>query len=129
MNIDVIATTTYITRVAEAAARCVNLRSTALFPARHTIRFYTGNFSGARDSHEPAFTCRHIGLGTNYLLSRITFSLCATIRSFFSDADIIAIPYSIYAPVLTFLLKPKKTVVLFFTSREMKSLKNTARSG
>ena len=85
-----------------------------LISARHAIRFYTGNFSGAKDSVEPGFACRHIGLKTNYLISRITFSLCATIKSLFSDADIIAIPYSIYSPVLTFLLKPQKTVVLFF---------------
>lgn len=85
-----------------------------LISARHSIRFYTGNYQGATTSDELNFIHRHLGLNTNYLLSRITFSISATIRSLFTDADIIAIPYSIYSPVLTFLLKPEKTVVLFF---------------
>jgi len=85
-----------------------------LISARHYVRFFTGNFPGAKNSGEPHFALRHLGLPASYLLSRISFSLIATLKSLFSDADIIAIPYSIYSPVLTFLLKPKKTVVLFF---------------
>jgi glycosyltransferase involved in cell wall biosynthesis len=81
---------------------------------RHAIFFCTGNFKGATDSSEKNFTYKHLGFKTSYLISRISFSLFATIHSFFSNADIIAIPYSIYSPVLTFLFKPKKTVVLFF---------------
>jgi glycosyltransferase involved in cell wall biosynthesis len=85
-----------------------------LMAQRHEVRFYTGNFPGARDTTEPGFLLRHIGNSTTYLLSRITFAFCATIRSLFSNADVIAIPYSIYSPVLTFLFRPKKTVILFF---------------
>ncbi len=82
--------------------------------SRHSIRFYTGNFQGARNSDEPNFRYRHLGFKASYLLSRVSFSLFATIHSLFSRADIVAIPYSIYSPVLTFLFKPRKTVVLFF---------------
>jgi glycosyltransferase involved in cell wall biosynthesis len=85
-----------------------------LIASRHSVRFFSGNFKGATDVDEANFTFRHIGLNTNYLFSRISFAISATIRSLFSDADIIAIPYSVYAPVITFLVKPKKTVVLFF---------------
>jgi glycosyltransferase involved in cell wall biosynthesis len=81
---------------------------------RHRIRFFTGNFDSAKICDEHNFRYRHLGLKTNYLLSRISFSIIATMHSLFSNADVIAIPYSIYSPVLTFLFKPKKTVVLFF---------------
>jgi glycosyltransferase involved in cell wall biosynthesis len=85
-----------------------------LIARRHSIRFHTGNFKGAKNFDEANFHYRHLGCGASYLLSRISFSLIATLRSLFSNADIIAIPYSIYSPVLTFLFKPEKTVVLFF---------------
>jgi glycosyltransferase involved in cell wall biosynthesis len=81
---------------------------------RHKVRFFTGNFKGAKSFSEQNFVYTHLGLSFSYLLSRISFSIAATARSFFSDADIIAIPYSIYSPVLTFLFKPDKTVILFF---------------
>jgi len=85
-----------------------------LLARRHSIRFFTGNFTNARNFDEPNFRLRHLGVAAPYLFSRITFALAATVRSLFSNADIIAIPYSIYSPVLTFLFKPRKTVVLFF---------------
>jgi glycosyltransferase involved in cell wall biosynthesis len=81
---------------------------------RHTIRYFTGNFPGAKDADEPGISFRHLGTSSSYLLSRVTFSLLATFHSLVSKADIVAIPFSIYSPVLTFLLKPRNTVVLFF---------------
>jgi len=81
---------------------------------RHSVRFFTGNFKGAQASDEPNFRYRHLGLNSSYLLSRISFSLFATLHSLFSKCDIVAIPYSIYSPVLTFLFRPDKTVILFF---------------
>jgi glycosyltransferase involved in cell wall biosynthesis len=81
---------------------------------QHHVRFFTGNFTGASSYCDGNFCYEHLGLNFSYLLSRITFSIMATVRSVFSDADIIAIPYSIYSPVLTFLFKPQKTVILFF---------------
>jgi glycosyltransferase involved in cell wall biosynthesis len=82
--------------------------------ARHMVRYFTGAFPGAHDMEEPSFSHRHLGFGWSYLLSRITFSIAATVDSLLSRADIVAIPFSIYSPVLTFLFKPRKTVVLFF---------------
>ena len=89
-----------------------------LLAARHSISFFTGNFKNARDLDEPNFRLRHLGIASSYMLSRISFAVIATLRSLFSNADIIAIPYSIYSPVLTFLFKPKKTVVLFSHYRQ-----------
>ena len=80
----------------------------------HCIHFYTGNFSGAQDSDGPNFHYRHLGMRNNYALSRISFALLATLHSLFVKTDIIVIQYSIYAPVLTFLFRPKKTIVQFF---------------
>ncbi|MDD5675032.1 MAG: glycosyltransferase family 4 protein [Chitinivibrionales bacterium] len=85
-----------------------------LIAAHHPVRFFTGNFPGAKNCDEPNLARRHLGFKNNYLLSRISFALLATLRSLWSPADIIAIPYSIYSPVLTFLFKPAKTIVLFF---------------
>jgi glycosyltransferase involved in cell wall biosynthesis len=81
---------------------------------RHAVRFFTGNFIDAKPSVSLNFTYRHLGLRQNYLLSRISFSVIATLRSLFSGADVIAVPFSIYSPVFTFLFRPRKTVVLFF---------------
>jgi len=85
-----------------------------LLSQNHTIKFYTGNFKNALDTSKPNFTHKHLGFKTNYTLSRLSFALFATIHSLFSKADIYAIPYSMYSPVVTFLFKNKKTVILFF---------------
>jgi len=85
-----------------------------LLSNRHDVHFYTGRFKGAKSSDKGKFHCRHLGLGITYLISRISFSLVATIHSLFSGADIIVDCYSIYSPVFTFLFRPKKTVVMFF---------------
>ncbi len=93
----------------------------AMARRKHQVRFFTGNFVGAKPSDSPNFIHRHLGFNKSYLISRISFSLIATFRSLFSSADIIAVPFSIYSPVFAFLFKPKKTVVLFFhvTGREV----------
>jgi glycosyltransferase involved in cell wall biosynthesis len=97
--------------------------------ARHQIRLYTGNFPGARDADERNFLHRHLGIGASYLVSRISFSLFATVHSLFSGADIIAIPFSIYSPVLTFLFKPRRTVVLFFHETGRESVRKYGLAG
>jgi glycosyltransferase involved in cell wall biosynthesis len=85
-----------------------------LLSDRHEINFYTGKFKGAKASDKGTFHCRHLGCGATYLLSRITFSFVATVHSLFSKADVIVLCYSIYSPVLTFLFKSHKSVVMFF---------------
>jgi len=85
-----------------------------LLSSKHNIRLYCGNFIGAKEIKEKNFIVKFLGCKKNYILSRISFSVLATIHSLFSSSDIIAIPYSIFSPVLTFLFKPQKTVILFF---------------
>ncbi len=85
-----------------------------LLSQKHTVNFYSGNFNNAIDISKPNFTHKHLGFKTNYAVSRLSFSLFASIHSLFSKADIYSIPYSIYSPVFTFLFKNKKTIILFF---------------
>lgn len=80
----------------------------------HSVHFFTGNFPGAQNISEPNFRYHHLGLRNNYGLSRISFAVLATLHSLFVKTDVIVIQYSIYAPVLTFLFRPKKTIVQFF---------------
>jgi glycosyltransferase involved in cell wall biosynthesis len=82
--------------------------------SRHSIRFFTGNFPGAKRIDRPNFSIRRMGFSGNYLLSRISFAFLATVHALFSRADVVTVEYSIYSPVLSFLIRPKRTVVLFF---------------
>ncbi|MCU0609948.1 MAG: glycosyltransferase family 4 protein [Chitinispirillaceae bacterium] len=100
-----------------------------LLSVQHTVNFFSGNFPGARDYNEGAFSHRHIGSSISYLCSRITYSFSANIRALFSRADIIVVPFSIYAPVFTFLFRPKRTVVLFYHETGRSVLKKYGLAG
>lgn len=100
-----------------------------LLSARHQIGFYSGNFKGAVDLNNKNLKHRHLGFKASYLLSRLSFSLFATIHSLFSNSDVIAIPFSIYSPVLTFLLRPRRTVVLFFHRTGMEAINKYGLAG
>ncbi len=82
--------------------------------ARHEILYYSGFFKGARPYSEPGIRYAFLGFGSQYLLSRITFALCATIHSLFVKADVIVIGYSVFSPVLTFLFRRRKTIIEFY---------------
>ncbi|MBD3421027.1 MAG: glycosyltransferase [Chitinivibrionales bacterium] len=83
-----------------------------LAPA-HTITFVSGNFAQAQDGRKYGIDFHFPGLRRNYLLSRISFALLATWRSLFDRADVLVIEFSVYAPVPTFLFKPRRTIVQF----------------
>jgi glycosyltransferase involved in cell wall biosynthesis len=80
----------------------------------HDISFYCGHYKNAESYTMDGMQFNFLGFGSNYLISRITYAISATIHSLFNIADIYVITYSIYSPVLTFLLKPKKTVIQFY---------------
>lgn len=80
----------------------------------HDITFYSGHFKGAKEYQEHGMRFRFLGFGRNYYISRITYSLFATIHSLFAGADLYVVSYSIYSPVLTFIFKPRKTVIQFY---------------
>ncbi len=88
--------------------------------SRHEITFYTGSYPGARAHADGGIVFRHLGFGPGYLLSRMTFALFATFHSLCAKADVIVIGYSVFAPVLTFLVRRNKTILEFYhlTGRE-----------
>jgi glycosyltransferase involved in cell wall biosynthesis len=79
----------------------------------HTVLFYSGKYKGAKNHSDGNLQVRFLGWGINYLLSRITFSLFATVHSLFVKADVIVVGFSVFAPVLTFLAR-KNTVIEFY---------------
>jgi glycosyltransferase involved in cell wall biosynthesis len=85
-----------------------------LLASRHSIRCYYGNFRGARPTVDGDQRIFFLGSSLNYLISRITYSICATFHCLFVRADVIVICYSIFSPVLAFILRRKKTVLELF---------------
>lgn len=100
-----------------------------ILSVRHTIRFYTGNFSGARNSKENGISFTHLGFKKNYLLSRISFSIIATVHSLFVRADCIVIAYSVFSPVMTFLFRRRKTILEFYHLTNMEPFKKYSLFG
>ncbi len=84
-----------------------------LQPKTFNITFYSGKYKNAKPYKEKNINFKFLGLGFNYLISRIAFSLFANIHSLFVKADLIVIEFSANSPVLTFLFKPKKTIIQF----------------
>lgn len=91
--------------------------------SKHEILYYCGTFKGAKNYTENGISFNFLGIGGNYLLSRIIFSIFATGHSLFIKADIIVITYSVFSPVLTFLFKPKKTILEFYHLTENEPFK------
>lgn len=85
-----------------------------LLAGNHSISCFNGYYKGAKPYSERGIRISFLGFGANYLLSRISFSICATIHSLFVNVDLIVIGYSVFSPVLTFLLRRKKTILEFY---------------
>ena len=85
-----------------------------LLAQRHDIHCYYGKYKGAAPVAENRFTISFLGITASYLLSRITYSLFATLHCLFVKADIIVVCYSIFSPVLSFPMRRKKTVLELF---------------
>jgi glycosyltransferase involved in cell wall biosynthesis len=82
-----------------------------LLSKKHTISMYFGYYRGATSVVDKNASVRFLGFGTRYLVSRISYSICATIHSLFSKNDVTVVEFSAFSPVLTFLFRPRKTVV------------------
>jgi glycosyltransferase involved in cell wall biosynthesis len=81
---------------------------------KHTVRFFCGKFKGARNHSEDGIDFVYLGWGSNYLISRMSFALYATLHSLFITADVIVIGFSVFSPVMTFLFRRKKCVIELF---------------
>jgi glycosyltransferase involved in cell wall biosynthesis len=82
-----------------------------LLAERYDVTFFVGYYKGAKNYSVDGIDVRTLGFG-NHLLSRITFFICATIHGVFSRADINVIAFSVFSPVLSFLFRPKSTVIV-----------------
>jgi glycogen synthase len=81
---------------------------------RHKITCYYGKFKGAANHTESGITFRFLGNPANYLFSRISYALLATIHALFIKADIIVIGYSVFSPVVSFLFRNRITIIEMF---------------
>ncbi len=81
---------------------------------RHEIHFYCGKFKGCGNYAEEGVRFTFLGWSRSYLISRITYSLLATIHSLFVKTDIIVICFSIFSPVMGFLLRGNRCIVEIF---------------
>lgn len=78
---------------------------------RHTVRFFCGKFKGARNYSEGGITFSFLGSAANYLVSRVTYAFLATIHALFVKADLIVIGYSVFSPVISFLLRNRNAII------------------
>lgn len=81
---------------------------------RHEITCYYGKFKGAANHTDKGISFRFLGNPTNYLISRISYSLLATVHSLFVKADLIVIGYSVFSPVVSFLFRNRITILEMF---------------
>jgi glycogen(starch) synthase len=80
----------------------------------HEITCYHGKFKGTGNHSDKGIGFRFLGSPANYLISRITYALLATIHSLFVKADLIVIGYSVFSPVISFLFRNRITIVEMF---------------
>ncbi len=85
-----------------------------LLASRHQIAFFGGKYPGAHSEIEPGISKKFLGLSSPYILSRISYTIIATIHGIFSSADLIIIDYSVFSPVLSFLVNRNKTIIEFY---------------
>ncbi|MGD9201467.1 MAG: glycosyltransferase family 4 protein [Chitinispirillia bacterium] len=85
-----------------------------ILTARHEIVCYSGNYKGKRPRSDSNMSMHYLGFNINYLISRISFSILATIHSLFIKTDLIVIGYSVFSPVLTFLFRRNKCIIEFY---------------
>ena len=81
---------------------------------RHAdITLYTGRYPGFRNETRDGVRIRGLGFGGKNWLCRLTFALSANLRTLFDTASLIGNSASIYAPVLTGLLRPGRFYAVY----------------
>jgi glycosyltransferase involved in cell wall biosynthesis len=82
--------------------------------ARHAdITLYTGRFPGFREETREGIRIRGLGFGGKNWLCRLTFALSANLRILIDTASLIGNSASIYAPVVTGLLRPGRFYAVY----------------
>jgi glycosyltransferase involved in cell wall biosynthesis len=72
------------------------------------ITYWTGRYPGFRAGERDGIRVRGLGWGRSYLISRITYTICANLRLLWDRADAIGNSISAYAPLLAGLLRPAR---------------------
>lgn len=85
-----------------------------LLAARHDIAFFCGCFKGIKNGTEDGIRFAFLGNPANYLFSRISFAILATMHSLLVKADLIVIGYSVFSPVISFLFRNRTTIIEMF---------------
>jgi len=83
-----------------------------LLTDKYEISFFTGGYPGARPYVHDGIAVRPMGFcSKSHLLNRLSFSIFCTFHSLFSHADLTVVTYSVFSPVLSFLLRPGKIII------------------
>jgi glycosyltransferase involved in cell wall biosynthesis len=85
-----------------------------LIAGRHEITCYCGKFMGSANHEDTDIGFHFLGIPGNYLVSRISYALLATMHSLFVKADCIVIGYSVFSPVISFLFRNRITILEMF---------------
>jgi glycosyltransferase involved in cell wall biosynthesis len=75
------------------------------------ITFYVGFYKGAQNYSVDGIQIKTLGFG-NHLISRLSFSVMATLHGLFSKAEINVIAFSVFSPVLSFLFRQKSSIIV-----------------
>jgi len=82
--------------------------------ARHTqVTLYTARYPGFREETREGVRLRGLGFGRTNWFCRLTFSLAANLRILFDTASLIGNSASIYAPVVSGLLRPGRFYAVY----------------
>ena len=80
----------------------------------YEVHLFVGHYPGAKPYTLEDIHVHILGWGgTSHLLSRLTFALFGTFHSLFSKADINVVAFSVFSPVLSFLFRPEKIILVY----------------
>ena len=78
---------------------------------KHKIIVITGNYPNAKSEKKEGILYKRIGFGTNYFISRITYSAFAPIIIKYAEFDILVDDFTAFSPIFPWLFTSKPTVV------------------
>ena len=86
------------------------------FAKQAEVTLYTGCYPGFKEENRDGVHIKGLGFGNSNGLCRLSFSLAANFRMLFDNADAIGISPSIYAPILAFLFRNRRSYLVMHHS-------------